>query len=257
MLAIARGILIFTAIAALMYVVACAALFAMQRSLIYYPQRNFSGRADTTFVLPVDGARVLVSTRADSGPNAVVYFGGNGEDVSQSIPTLQRAFPDCALFALHYRGYNGSTGAPSEAALVADALVLFDRVHEDHPHIVMIGRSLGSGVAIHVASVREVARLILVTPFDSLQEIAAQRFPLFPVRWLLLDKFESWRYAPNITAPTLLLAAQFDEVIPRASTDLLYKHLPKHLATLIVIPDAAHNTISDTAEYIPLLRGTP
>jgi pimeloyl-ACP methyl ester carboxylesterase len=254
---VARGILILTAIAAVMYAGCCAVLFAMQRSMIYYPQRGFAAHDDATFALAIDGARVLVSTRANPGPNAVIYFGGNGEDVSQSIPTLQRAFPDSSLFALHYRGYNGSTGAPSENVLIADALVLFDRVHTNHPRVVMIGRSLGSGVAIHVASVRPVERLILVTPYDSLQEIAARRFPLFPVRWLLLDKFESWRYAPLVSAPTLLLAAQYDEVIPRASTEHLYKCLPKHLATLSIIPDAAHNTISDTTEYISLLRGTP
>jgi uncharacterized protein len=249
--------LIFLAVAALMYVVACAALFAMQRSLIYYPQHGLPPHDDSTLALAVDGIRVLVSTRANSGPNAVIYFGGNGETVSESIPTLQRAFPDSALFALHYRGYNGSTGAPSEAALIADALALFDQVHKDHSPIVLIGRSLGSGVAIHVASLRPVARLVLVTPYDSLQDLAAQRFPFFPIRWLLLDKFESWRYAPHITAPTLLLAAQFDEVIPRASTELLYQHIPKGLASLIVVPDAAHNTISDTTEYVSLLSKPP
>jgi pimeloyl-ACP methyl ester carboxylesterase len=67
---------------------------------------------------------------------------------------------------------------------------------------------------------------------------AVQRFPLFLVRWLLLDKFESWRYAPHVSAPTLLLAAEHDDLIPRASTELLYKHLPKPIATLIVIPNA-------------------
>jgi pimeloyl-ACP methyl ester carboxylesterase len=256
-IAVVRGLLILVAIAAVMYAACCAALFAMQRSMIYYPPRTSARDTGTILTLLVEGARVLVSTHASSGPNAVIYFGGNGEEASQSLPTLQRAFPDSSLFALHYRGYNGSTGEPSEANLIADSLALFDRVHEDHSRIVLIGRSLGSGVAIHVASLRPVARLILVTPYDSLQEIAARRFPLFPVRWLLLDKFESWRYAPHVSAPTLLLAAEYDKVIPRASTQLLYERLPKPLATLIVVPDADHNTISDTAEYVPALRGAP
>jgi uncharacterized protein len=256
-LSIARSILLLAAIAAVMYIGCCAALFAMQRSMIYSPQQRFSPSADPTFALTVDGARVLVSSRTSSGSNAVIYFGGNAEDVSESIPTLQRAFPDSSLFALHYRGYNGSTGRPSETALIADAFALFDRVRSTYPHIVMIGRSLGSGVAIHVASMRPVERLVLVTPYASLLDIAARRYSLFPVRWLLLDKFESWRYASRVTAPTLVLAAEYDEVVPRASTNLLYKHLPKSLATLIVVPDAGHNTISDTTEYVELLRGTP
>jgi len=225
--------------------------------LIYAPQRISGTDLEPSFVLPVDGARVLVSTRDAPGPDAVIYFGGNAEVVSQNLPALATAFPDRAIFALHYRGYNGSGGSPSETALIGDALALFDHVHSTHPRVVVIGRSLGSGVAIHVASVRPVQRLILVTPYNSLQDIAAARFPLFPVRWMMLDKFESWRYAPQVTAPTLLIAAEYDDVIPRASTELLFGHLPRSLTKLVVIPDAGHNTVSDTREYIPLLRGAP
>jgi pimeloyl-ACP methyl ester carboxylesterase len=77
------------------------------------------------------------------------------------------------------------------------------------------------------------------------------------VRWLLLDKFESWRYAPKITAPTRLIAAQDDEVIPLASTQSLFEHFSKISATLTVVPGVGHNSISESPEYIPLLRGTP
>jgi uncharacterized protein len=245
------------AIAVLIYVGLCAALFMFQRSLIYYPQPRSAPAGTDTLTLPVDQARVLVTTRPHAGPDAVIYFGGNAEDVSHSLPNLDDAFPDRALYLLHYRGYGGSTGKPSEAALVADALALFDRVHAEHHHIVVIGRSLGSGVAVQVASVRPVERLVLVTPYNSLQEIAANQFPFLPVRWLLLDKFESWRYAAHVTAPSMLIAAENDEVIPRASTESLYKHFPSAVAMLTIIRGAGHNTISESAEYVPLLKGTP
>jgi pimeloyl-ACP methyl ester carboxylesterase len=133
--------------------------------------------------------------------------------------------------------------------------VLFDHVHLDHPHIIVIGRSLGSGVAVHLASLRPVEHVVLVTPYDSLLKIAASQFRFFPVRWLLIDKFESWRYAPKITAPTQLIAAQYDEVIPFASTQSLYKHFPQGLATLTVISMVSHNTISESPDYVRLLRG--
>jgi pimeloyl-ACP methyl ester carboxylesterase len=76
------------------------------------------------------------------------------------------------LYLLHYPGYGGAAGRPSETALVADALALFDQVAARHPRVTVIGRSLGSGVAIQVASARPVERLVLVTPYDSLMEIA-------------------------------------------------------------------------------------
>jgi hypothetical protein len=116
-----------------MYGGCCAALFAMQRSMIYSPQRKFTDDARLTFSLPVAGARVLVSSRTKSGSSAVIYFGGNAEDVSESMPTLQRAFPDRSLFALHYRGYNGSTGEPSETALIAANAAPRGRARRSHP----------------------------------------------------------------------------------------------------------------------------
>ena len=252
-----RLVLIVLALAALIYAALCLALFLAQRSFIYYPQPKAAHDDSPTLSLDVDGAKVMISTRPRDGAEAVIYFGGNAEDVSRSLPTLADAFPRRSLYALNYRGYGGSTGKPSETALIADALVLFDRVHIDHPHIIVIGRSLGSGVAVHVASERPVERLVLVTPYDSLAEIAASQFPYFPIRWLLLDKFESWRFAPRVSAPTRLIAAQDDEIIPLASTESLYKRFPPSLATMTVIRGVGHNSISESPEYLPALRGTP
>jgi pimeloyl-ACP methyl ester carboxylesterase len=251
-----RTILILAAIAAAVYSALCLVLFLVQRSFIYFPQPK-SSSANNTLSLNTDGERIVVSIRPGTGPDAVIYFGGNAEDVSQSLPTLADAFRERSLYAMNYRGYGGSTGKPSEAVLIADALLLFDRVHTDHPRVVVIGRSLGSGVAVHIASERAVERLILVTPYDSLLNVAATQFRYFPLSWLMLDKFESWRFAPKVTAPTLLIAAQHDEVIPFTSTEALYQHLPQTLAKLTIIPGVSHNSISESPEYIPLLRETP
>ena len=252
-----RTILILAAIAALIYVALCLALLFAQRSFIYYPQPKSAGDDAPTLTLNVDGARILVSTRAHSGPDAVIYFGGNAENVSGSLPTLADAFPDRSLYAMNYRGYGGSTGKPSETAIIADALALFDRVHVDHPRIIVIGRSLGSGVAIHIASERPVERLVLITPYDSLLTIAAGQFGFFPLRWLMLDKFESWRYAPKIKIPTLLIAAENDEVIPYARTKSLYDRFLPSVASMKRLPGVDHNSISQSPEYIPAIRGMP
>jgi uncharacterized protein len=254
---VVRLSLIAFAIAVFVYIALCLVLFLAQRSFIYFPQPKSPADNSPTLTLNIEAETLLVSTRLRAGPDAVVYFGGNAEDVSRSLPTLAAAFPERSLYALNYRGYGGSTGKPSETAIVTDALHLFDRVHADRPHIVVIGRSLGSGVAIHVASLRPVERLVLVTPYDSLLNIAATQFRYFPLSWLMLDKFESWRYAPKVTAATQLVAAQNDEVIPFAETEALYKHLPHALATLTVIPGVGHNTISESPEYIAALRGPP
>lgn len=241
---------------ALAYLALCVYLFAVQRSMIYYPQPRYLGSAAPTLTLPSTEGDVLATTWNHDGPNAVLYFGGNAEDTSLNLPDFARTFPDHALYLLHYRGYGGSAGKPTEAALVADALALFDTVHSRHRHVVVIGRSLGAGIAVQVASQRPVARLVLVTPFHSLREFAAAQFPFFPVRWLLLDHYDSWSYAPKVTAPTTIVAAERDEIIPRASTELLQASFKKGIATLHLLPGTGHNTIQDSPQYLPLLSGS-
>jgi uncharacterized protein len=241
-------------VAALAYVSVCAALFFFQRSLLYFPQ---PAQVSTPLV-PVDGrAGVVASHRALPGAQAVLYFGGNGEDVTQNLAPLAQAFAQHAIFLMHYRGYGHSHGKPTEADIAGDALALFDQVHQQHPRVTVIGRSLGSGVATRLASQRPMARLVLVTPYDSIEDIAAARFPVFPVRWLLLDKYASWRYAAQVQAPTVLLLAEHDEVIPRASTEKLLTRFAPGRATLHLVPGAGHNDISLAPGYTRLLTGPP
>lgn len=250
-----RAILTFITISVLVYLGLCIYVFAFQRSLIYFPQPQVFGTNPATIKLAVEGAELLVTTRPHCGTHALIYFGGNAEDVSYNLSSFSAAFPDHAIYLLNYRGYGGSTGSPSEAALFADALALYDKLRSEHQNIMVIGRSLGSGVAVYLASQRPVARLVLVTPYDSLQNLASRQFPYLPVRWLLLDKFESWKYAAKVTAPTLLIAAEHDEVIPRSSTDSLYTHFNKELVDLKIIAGMSHNTISEDSKYIHLLKG--
>ncbi|HVY06271.1 MAG TPA: alpha/beta fold hydrolase [Burkholderiales bacterium] len=248
-----RVLIAIVLLPALGYLALCALLYFSQRSLLYFPQPRTAVANATVMTLPSQGETLMVTSRPMDGAEAIVYFGGNAEDVSGNLPLLSAAFPRQAIYLLHYRGYGGSSGSPTEDALFADALALFDKVHADHAKVTAIGRSLGSGVAIYLATRRPVAGLVLVTPYDSIQEIAARRFPYFPVRWLLRDKFESWKFAPEITVPTLILAAAHDEVIPGASTEALLARFRPGLATCHVLPGTGHNDISASPEYLGLL----
>lgn len=248
-----RTLVLLVVILAAVYLALCVALFVFQRALIYYPQPRAAGSAETLLTLPVDDAQVLVSVRPHNGPKALIYFGGNAEDVSRSLPEFAEAFADHALYFMHYRGYGGSSGSPSEEAIARDAMTLFDKVYADHPQIVVVGRSLGSGVAVRLASARPATRLLLVTPYNSLEELAVRQFRWFPVQWLLQDKFESWRYAEHITVPTRLIAAEHDEVIPGSSTQRLYSHFAEGVASMQVIKGTGHNSISDSPEYFEAL----
>ncbi|MCU1770932.1 alpha/beta hydrolase [Pseudomonas sp. 13B_3.2_Bac1] len=246
-----RKLMSLVALLIALYLLLCGALFVFQRSLIYFPQPDSAvATTDSRLKLTMPDADVWVATRAHVGPKALIYFGGNAEDVSRNLPSFSEAFTDYALFLLNYRGFGGSGGSPSEEAIAEDALALFDQVYASHPQIAVIGRSLGSGVAVRLASQRPAKQLILVTPYNSLEDIAVRQYPWMPVKWLLKDRFESGRYAAHIRVPTLLLAASDDEVIPRDSTQRLLQSFPKGVATLRVVPDAGHNSISERAQYL-------
>lgn len=238
---------------ALGYFGVCVALFAFQRSLLYFPQPR-GGPPAEEIKLPGSDADVRVLVREHDGPQALLYFGGNAEDVSQSLPALAQAFPDRAIYLMNYRGYGGSGGSPSESALRRDALALHDLVRASHPQVSAIGRSLGTGLAVQLAGERPLQRLVLVTPYDSILSLAAAQFRWFPVRWLLQDRYESSRHAPQVTAPTTLIMAAHDEVIPRASTERLLASFAPGVARLVVIDDAGHNDISQRPGYLRALQ---
>jgi uncharacterized protein len=230
----------------------CGVLLMFQRSLIYFPRPRSNQRA-VMMQVPSPAGPVLVSTRPAAGSEALIYFGGNAEDVSLNLPDFSQAFPNHAIYLLHYPGYGGSAGCPSEKSIMAAAFALFDTVHAMHPDVVVIGRSLGTGVAVQVAAARPIVRLVLVTPFDSLTDVAAAHFPFIPVRWLLSDKYDSWKYAPQVTAPTRIIVAGKDEIIPRATTERLGTRFKAGNVSRIVIPNVGHNAISDDPEYLSLL----
>jgi pimeloyl-ACP methyl ester carboxylesterase len=236
-----------------LYAAVCVVLVVYQRSLIYFPQPNANRAAITPMPLETPAGTMTVLTRPCPGQDAVLYFGGNGEDVSLDMPDLAGAFPTHSIYLLNYPGYGSSGGKPSEKAIMDAAFALFDRVHASHQNVVVIGRSLGTGVAVQLAAARPVSRLVLVTPFDSFADPAAAAYPYFPVRLLLRDKFESWRYAPQVTAPTRIIAAADDEIIPRASTQRLLTRFKPGVATYTVLPNANHNSISDNPDYWHLL----
>jgi pimeloyl-ACP methyl ester carboxylesterase len=230
-------------IAVSVYASLCLFFFVFQRSFLYMPTPPTPARA-VAAVLEVPGARLRLSTRAHDGPKALVYFGGNAEDVASSLPELAAAFPDRAVHALHYRGYGGSTGHPAEAAMRNDARALFQMVHDRHPDVMVVGRSLGSSLAIQLAAEGPVSRLVLIAPFESILAIASRVAPFLPMRLLLRDPWQSSRYAPRVPCPTLILAASHDEIVPLRDTTKLFEAFRPGVATLRVIDGTDHNSVS-------------
>jgi len=241
-------------IAILCYIGLCAVVFFLQRRMIYFPTDARELPAGSTMSLDVGTAVLEISTRQADGDRVLIYFGGNAEDVSSTLPEFAHAFPEHSTYMMHYRGYGNSTSRPTEKALVADAIALYDAVAESAGKVILVGRSLGSGIAIRVADERPAKRLILVTPFDSILNIARRSFPYLPVRFLLLDKFQSHKYAQSVGCPTLIIIAEEDEVIPMESSLALADAFLHGMAEVRVIEGADHNSLSMFPEYMDLLQ---
>ena len=196
-----------------------------------------------------DGTRLSgwLMTPPVAGPHpGVVYFGGRSEEVSWVARDAGKLFPGMAVLAVNYRGYGDSHGDPAEAHFVEDGRMLFDwlseRHHVDPKRIAVVGRSLGSGVAVQVAMERDANSIVLITPYDSILALAKRKFKTLPVDYFLQHKFESVKYAEQIKAPAYVLRAAVDDIVPHSHTDMLVKKL----ATLHadeVVPDSDHLNI--------------
>jgi len=239
---------------ALGYGALCLLMGAAQRSFIYFPQPA----ADPTsqLALQVQGVRVLVAHRPHPGPKALIYFGGNAEDVSLTRAELAALRPDTALYLLHYRGYGGSEGAPSEAAIRADARALYALVAQRHSAITVVGRSLGTGPAVHLAATQPIRRLVLLVPFDSLLAVARSAMPWLPVDLLLRDRWDAAAEAPRVRSPTTIVAAANDTVVPARHALALHRAFQPGVAQLVVEPELEHNSpiLTSAAFRVALLK---
>jgi pimeloyl-ACP methyl ester carboxylesterase len=204
------------AILALIYISACWFLHAQQREMIYYGGFTAADPADTDFALKRPDATLRGWVVNPDGRAPILYFGGNAERIEANREDFARLFPGRSVYLLAYRGYGASDGAPSEAAIVGDAVALFDHVQSRHPGetVSVIGRSLGSGVASQLAARRPLAKLALITPFDSMVGAAKAHYPIFPVGWLLDERYESVQALRAFERPVLIVHGGRDEIVP-------------------------------------------
>jgi pimeloyl-ACP methyl ester carboxylesterase len=250
-----RAALPFIAAVAITYGLLCAWVYATQRGQIYFPTPESQNPNAQAQWLQSRDERIKLWAVPRPGPGAVIYFGGNAEDVAGNIESFAAAFPDRSLFLVNYRGYGGSSGQPSEAGLRTDALAIFDHVSRKHSDVAVMGRSLGSAVAVRLASQRPVSRLVLVTAFDSLVNVARHYFRWLPVGLLLRDRYDSASVAHEVQAPVLLVIAERDEIIPRARSEQLASALAPGQAEVVVVPDVGHNTLDLSPGYLETVRG--
>jgi fermentation-respiration switch protein FrsA (DUF1100 family) len=249
----------------------CASLAAvsplarLERSLVYqpskYPQGNWQPIGldfEDAHFTAADGTKLHGWFLSHPQPRAVALFcHGNGGNVAMWADAL-RQYHDVhglAVLGFDYRGFGRSEGAPSEAGLIMDARAarkwLAERTGVDEADIVLIGTSLGGGVATQLAAEDGARGLILASTFTSLPDVGAEHTPWLSPRLVMVNRFNSLKAIGRYKGPVLISHGDNDELIPIEQGRRLYEAAPGR-KRFVVIPGAGHNG-ADSSEYRQVL----
>ena len=185
-----------------------------------------------------------------------IYFAGRGEDVRATAQALHWLPEGFGFAAVNYRGVADSEGHPSEIASVADAVQFARHLHKAFPRVRLhvVGRSLGTGVAIQlVAHQDQFASLQLVTPYDSMLEVAKKRFPLVPLSLLLRHQFNSLTHCKEVAAKTQVLLAERDDVVLPERSQKLIAAWPTPVSVQTITGSDHHNIMGLEATWLHLV----
>ncbi len=260
-------ILIFiAALPAAAFLCLCLYLYIKQDSFIFFPRPfheefvDIIGHNESSRFRVACGDIELQGWLVRNSPEPdiplIIYFGGNAEDVAGQLEQLG-SYPECALLIMPYRGYGDNPGVPSEQALIQDAGCIYDAVLSrtgfQPQNIILMGRSLGTGIAVQLAAARSIPRVILVSPYDSIQSMAKEMYPMMPINLLLKHTFDSIAYARNIQSDALIFYGSADEIIPPQRTRRLAETWGGTVR-LAEIEGATHNTICLSTEFWEILN---
>ena len=190
------------------------------------------------------------------GKPTVLYLHGAAGALVKRVPRL-RLFLESGfgVLAVSYRGYSGSTGKPSEAGLMQDAECAYRaaRAQYEADQIIIVGASLGTGVAVALAAKHEARALVLLAPFFSAMDIAALRFPFLPVGWLMRDPFRSDLAISAVRMPVLMIHGERDPVIPIRSGRRLFE-LANRPKTFVSVPGGGHLVLAASGVFAQMLH---
>ena len=232
-----------------------ATIWVTQRWLIYFPTADLPTPAasglpmasEVTFQT-ADGLtlRAWFVPAARPASVTVLFLSGNGGNRAMRAPLASAlAARGIATLLVDYRGYGGNPGRPSESGLAADARAarayLAGRPDVDTTRIVYFGESLGTGVAVRLATEQPPFALVLRSPYTSLVDVGRRAYPMLPVNLLLTDRFASLDRIANVKCPVLVIAGTRDSIVPADLSKRLFEATPGPKKKLLMIDGADHN----------------
>lgn len=242
---------------AILYFGICSLLYFNQDNLLFHPHPTTQAEVahilkkytnfDTLSFLMHDGNKTcgfISNDTINQKLPLVLYFGGNAEEVSH-LADYKKYFPNVIMVLINYRSFGLSKGVISEKTMFSDALEIYDKLITnpkiDANKVIVTGRSIGTGVATYLSSKRKTTATILITPYENMINVAFEKYPFVPISLLIKHRFESNKYAVDISTPMIALISKNDEIIPKHHAYALTKAWKGKTEVLEV--DEDHNSI--------------
>lgn len=234
-------------------------LYYFQESLIFPAQRlpgDFQFQSEKPFsegfLEAKDGARLnYLRLKTDQPKGIIVYYHGNGGNLER-WKDIVSPFTDQGWEVLvwDYRGYGKSTGKRSSEVLYDDAQQIYVKALEwfDEENILVYGRSMGTTFATYVSARNKPAKLVLESPFYSLQSLVKEKYSILPVYRLLKFNLPTFSFATAVTSPVYIFHGTIDEVVPFDQGELLWKEFGSK-GEFISIEGGDHNNLSQSVIY--------
>ena len=240
-----------------LYIFSGLILFFLQRKILF----NTSGTPnDPKYYGLEDVKEVKINTKDNISLLAwhykgskksplLVYFHGNSFDIGERAYRLKRYIDNnWSVIIVAWRGYSGNKGKPTETNLYLDGESTLNWISRntdyEYQDLVIYGESLGSGVAVELATRYKFRSVVLEAPFTSIVDIAKQRYKIFPVSLLVLDKFNNIEKIDKISSPLLIISGKNDEIVPHNHSVMLYQKA-KEPKNSVFIDEAMHNNLYD------------
>ncbi len=244
------------------YIISIAFLYLIQDSLIfpgkytaeeYVPQNTYiNNNIESLSFTTKEGTKLEGAFINNKSGSLVIYFGGNSENVKNTMGILSE-IRSHDFISLNYRGFGQSGGEPSQQNIYSDALQIYEYFKDRYKSISLMGRSLGTATAVYVAANKKTDNLLLITPFDSVVNVAQDRYMVFPIKLLIEHPFDSQKHMKNVTAPVSILMAQDDKVVPNINTLNLKKDIT-NLKLFRVVENTDHNKIIKNKKLIDFIK---
>ncbi len=246
-----------TTILLLVYFGLGMALFIFQNKYIYYPDKtdfqecpSFKGADKISFA----SSRGYFTKR--SLEKVIVYYHGNaGRACDRAYLDSFFAEQNYSTFFVEYSGYGEKENEPSMPKLlknVTDTINFLET--QNFKNIVVVGESVGVGPAAYHALHSGVNKLILISAYNNLADVASSHYPFYPVRVLLLNNFTPDIWLAHYKGSVSIIIAEHDEVVPNKFGQKLYQSIPSSLKKIYTIKNTGHNTIYEKEEFFNLLE---